>query len=162
MINDVRIIKYTKIYDEILESLSVKDDQLQYVGQIAYLLNNREDGWTYHLVLYRGDVVGFFNIDEMYGDKYEFALASTLGFRAFLIDQHKQGHGIGSKVLAILKSYCEKLYPERKSLTLTVNCKNESAYKLYLGAGFIDEGQLYYGGAAGPQHILKLALNTNN
>ncbi len=43
-------------------------------------------------------------------------------------------------------------------MVLTVNVRNQVARRLYLRHGFSDSGQLYLGGNAGPQHVLRLDL----
>jgi len=154
-----KIVAYENNYDEALMDLSVSKEQLPYVGEMNSLLVNIKDSWKYQVILHDDQPVGIFNIDEGYSLEYGFASKGALGFRAFLIDYRMQGKGIGSKVLSLLKTYVSELYPDRETLVLTVNCKNTSAYQLYLKYGFESDDRLYQGGAAGPQHILTMYLN---
>ena len=41
---------------------------------------------------------------------------------------------------------------------LSVNVKNPVAIRTYQRAGFADSDRLYFGGAAGPQHVFELWL----
>ena len=47
-------------------------------------------------------------------------------------------------------------FPDARSLVLTVNVRNPAARAVYLGGGFVDGGEQYLGGSAGPQHVLRL------
>lgn len=136
-------------------SLSVHKDQLPFVGRTEDLI--AASSTTRHpYVLEMGDtLVGFFHIDTAYADNYEFADSGDYGLRAFLVDQRHQGQGFGRQAMARLPHLMQTHYPDAKRLVLTVNCKNPTAYHLYCRYGFEDDGELYHGGAAGPQHILR-------
>jgi len=109
---EVRIKPYDKVYDNQLIKLSVAEDQLPYIATIEDLLFGRIEGWTYNIIFFNDKVVGFFNIDNQYSKRY-------------------QGKGIGSASMKQLKEYVSNNYHGWKSLVLTVNCRNEVAYKLY-------------------------------
>lgn len=154
----VKIYPYDKVYDDQLMGLSVAEEQLPYVGKVEDLLLGMVEGWTYNVICFKDEVVGFFNIDKLYSNRYEFATEEEIGFRAFFIDKRYQGKGIGSKAMKQLREYVSNNYPGWKNLVLTVNCRNEVAYKLYTKYGFEDNGELYHGGKAGPQHVLRMRL----
>ena len=105
-----------------------------------------------------GRVVGFFALCR--GEQVEHCASSatTMGFRAFLIDASKQGKGYGTAVSTVLREYLLGHHPEFTELNLTVDTANPRAYRAYLRAGFEDAGKLYHGGKAGPQHVLSLPL----
>lgn len=44
-------------------------------------------------------------------------------------------------------------------MVLTVNARNPAARAVYLAGGFADTGELYLGGPAGPQHVMRLPLH---
>ncbi len=158
MSEKIEILPYDSSWDSQLRNLAVTDDQLPYVGTVEALLEHQMEGWCYQVICREEKAVGFFNLDELYGERYEFADEKDLGFRAFFIDRRYQGMGIGSLVLKELKAYVSTNYPHRTSVVLTVNCKNKLAYQLYVKCGFQDDGDLYHGGNAGPQHILRMNL----
>lgn len=151
----VTIIKYSEIYSEQVKNLSVEEAQLAYVGTIEWLFENKLDKWKFHLILKDETVVGFFNIDENYPNQYDFAGTDEVGLRGFFIDTRYQGKGYGKAAVVALDEYLSLHYGDRKSMILTVNCKNKLAYKAYLSGGFIDSGELYQGGPAGPQHVMR-------
>jgi RimJ/RimL family protein N-acetyltransferase len=45
-----------------------------------------------------------------------------------------------------------------RRVVLSVNVANPVAIHTYLRAGFTDRGELFHGGAEGPQHVLELAV----
>ncbi len=141
-------------YLEQVAALSIADHQRPFVGTIEEVLANADDKVHPHLVLTGNRVVGIFLIDTSYSVHYDFCPPNTLGFRAFLIDIKCQGLGYGSAVIAQLTDYLSQYYPHYCAVYLTVNCKNPVAYRCYLNNGFSDAGELYLGGAAGPQHIM--------
>ncbi|MBY8314769.1 GNAT family N-acetyltransferase [Vibrio fluvialis] len=139
--------------------LHVADEQVKFVGTIDEILVNIDDKIHPHLMLADGQVVGFFLIDTLYSQQYDFAGSHNLGLRAFFVSQQAQGNGYGKQATRLLKEYLQRLYPQFQCIYLTVNCKNPGARHCYLGGGFEDTGELYLGGAAGPQHIMQLDLS---
>lgn len=142
-----------------LNALSVGDDQVRYVGTTLGLKERACETSHYHFIFQDNQVVGFFNIDTVYDQTYEFAEPGELGLRAFFIDKRFQGKGLGKASAKALKGYLAKVYSDRPSIALTVNCKNPAAYRAYLLGGFADTGELYHGGKAGPQHIMRMAIH---
>ncbi|UXH99901.1 GNAT family N-acetyltransferase [Photobacterium sp. TY1-4] len=143
--------------DEVIQ-LSVTDEQLPFVGTIDEILVNIDSVVHPHVIVSDGHVVGFFLIDTTYANNYEFAEPGSLGLRAYLIDQQYQGQGFGKLAVQQLNGFLAQAYPQFQQMYLTVNCKNPGAKHCYLSGGFEDTGSLYLGGAAGPQHIMKLAF----
>ena len=154
----VTIERYSSTFYTDVSKLSVQEGQSSYVATAQALLDGKEDGWEYHVIQFNGDIVGFFNIDTHYSQRYDFATNGDVGLRAFFVDKHHQGKGIAKSVLSLLNAYVGENYPTASAVCLTVNCKNEVAYKAYLNSGFIDSGELYLGGSAGPQHVLRMQL----
>lgn len=156
------MVKLAPLNTELLEQviqLSVAEQQLPYIGTIDEVLINADEHTHPHIVLKDELVIGIFLIDMLYPQSYEFAEDGSLGFRAFLIDQHQQGQGYGGKVMGQLRGYLAQHYPSHHSIYLTVNCKNTSAYQCYVKNGFVDTNEYYLGGAAGPQHIMLMKLH---
>lgn len=141
-------------------TLSVHSSQRPFVGQIDELIAASSASRHPFVLIADGTLVGFFHIDTAYAEEYQFALAGDYGLRAFLVDHRHQGQGFGRQAMTHLPLLMQAQYPDAKRLVLTVNCKNPTAYQLYRRYGFEDEGELYHGGAAGPQHILRQPLST--
>jgi GNAT superfamily N-acetyltransferase len=152
----LKIIQMSEKYIEQLLKLTVYKEQKAFVGTIDAVLNSINDQVHLHLILYHDTVIGVFLIDLSYPQKYDFAPASSLGLRAYMIDSEHQGKGYGTQGIKILPNYLKKNYSDHGLIFLTVNCKNNFAHRCYLTGGFIDTNQLYLGGPAGPQHIMTL------
>ncbi|MDO6708681.1 GNAT family protein [Photobacterium sp. 1_MG-2023] len=145
---------------EQVSALSVVESQLPFVGTMEEILVNVDDVVHPVVIQMEARVVGFFLVDTQYGQRYNFAPEDALGLRGFFVDQHYQGQGIGTRAVAALKTFLRAEYPHANQIVLTVNCKNPAAKICYERGGFIDAGELYHGGAAGPQHVMSMMLET--
>ena len=155
----MNIRRMTPHDDAHVRELSVTDAQLPFVGTIQSILDGLTEYQDCHVVDVDGVLVGFFIIDRAYSQQYMFCDPADIGFRAFFVDKRFQGHGYGKQCVLALRDYLRTEYPNYPGVVLTVNCKNQKAHRIYLDGGFVDNGDLYYGGSAGPQHILRLALD---
>lgn len=99
--------------------------------------------------------VGFLVLDDAPSDADPTA---DLLLRGFFVDAAHQGRGVAGRALEALPAAALALRPEARSVVLTVNVRNTAAHTAYVRHGFADTGELYLGGAAGPQHLLRLAL----
>ncbi|WP_165973617.1 GNAT family N-acetyltransferase [Luteibacter rhizovicinus] len=107
------------------------------------------------LAILEGDtVVGFVRIERNVSVVTGRPAPGSLGLRSFLIDATQQGRGLGAGALEAIRQDLSRRYPDRDRIVLTVNLRNASAVRLYGRAGYVDDGQLYHGGDAGPQHVL--------
>ena len=138
--------------------LELGEDQRDFVGEIADMVERDEPDSDFHILSVAGEVVGFFKVDHAYPRDYDFAREGELGIRGVLIDRRCQGQGIGAAAMAALPGYVAARYPQATGVVLTVNCNNPAAQKIYERAGFQREEALYLGGRAGPQFILRHPL----
>ncbi len=100
-----------------------------------------------------GAPVAFLVLDETPGDVDPRA---DLLLRGFLVDAAAQGRGVATRAVAALPGVVRRDFPAARSVVLTVNVRNPVARAVYLRGGFVDAGELYLGGSAGPQHVLRL------
>ncbi|MDD7908845.1 MULTISPECIES: GNAT family N-acetyltransferase [Pseudovibrio] len=156
----VRHLEKTDL-DELF-AVSVTEEQLKFVGTTQEIVEAAPDTSHLHVIVDGDKIVGMFNLDTAYPNTYDFAKTGELGFRAFLIGHEYQGRGLAKKAMEALRKHLEAHYAKHGSIVLTVNCKNPVAYRLYLATGFEDTGELYHGGAAGPQHILRMVYAKNS
>ena len=143
---------------DLVRHMQVSADQAIYAGTIQQAFEETEEAVDFHAVFDGMHAVGFFKIDRGFGTNNDFAKNGELGLRAFKIDSAQQGKGFGMAAAQALQSYLPALYPAAPSIVLTVNLANPTAYACYRKAGFIDTGELFTGGLAGPQHIMRMAL----
>jgi RimJ/RimL family protein N-acetyltransferase len=142
-------------------ALQVAPEQVPFVGEMPQLLQIAEDSPRSEAmaVLFGEQVIGYYRLDFALG-----AIAfrdfgrPSLGLRAFFIAHDWQGRGHGKAAIQALISDIRSRYPNYQLLALSVNLRNEVARSLYLKAGFLDHGELYLGGASGPQHVMVLEL----
>ncbi|WP_284165516.1 GNAT family N-acetyltransferase [Frigidibacter sp. SD6-1] len=138
--------------------LEVPPDQQQFVGTLDKLLGDLSSDVGLHAIRADGRVIGLFKTDLAYAERHAFAHPAEPGLRGMLIGGQYQGLGYGKAAMAALPAYLRKALPAAASIALTVNCRNPAARHIYLAGGWVDTGEIYHGGAAGPQHILRLPL----
>lgn len=143
--------------DEVLH-FTLPPEQEQFAGPIAELVADDDPNRDFHVLRVDGAAVGFFKVERGYGRSHDFAPEEALGLRMLLIDQARQGAGLGKALFALLPGYLRTRYPGSEAIWLTVNCRNPRARHVYLSGGWTDTGALYHGGGLGPQHIMRLDL----
>lgn len=141
--------------------LQVAHQQVRFVGTIEEIMVNIDDLIHPHVMLFNDHVIGFFLIDTTYSQHYPFAKLGSLGIRAFFVSERFQGRGLGKQAAQQMTSYLSVHYPQYDTAYLTVNCQNPGAKHCYESGGFYDTGELYFGGDAGPQHIMVVNISPN-
>lgn len=140
-------------------ALSVAQEQLEFTGKVAEALDGVGDARHPHGIWLDQSLVGFFIVDTRFGLEFDFCETGSLGIRTFLIDSRRQGKGLGKAAATALMPFLARAYPASATVWLTVNCRNRAAYRCYEQGGFTDTGDLYLGGAAGPQHVMRQQLS---
>jgi RimJ/RimL family protein N-acetyltransferase len=105
-----------------------------------------------------GTAVAFLVLDQTPTDADPTA---DLLLRGFLVDAAAQGRGVATRAVAALPDVVRRDFPSARSVVLTVNVRNPVARSVYVRGGFVDAGELYLGGSAGPQHVLRLELGAS-
>ncbi|MFD0739879.1 GNAT family N-acetyltransferase [Lysobacter koreensis] len=144
-----------------VHALQLAPEQARYVGDIAFNLGDSlRDPMSEAMAVRVGDeVVGFYRLDFAPNAVAGRTLAEpSVGLRALVIGRAWQGRGIGAQAMAACRDDLRRRHPQRALLVLTVNCENHAGIAMYRKAGFVDTGELYHGGSAGPQHLLLLRL----
>ena len=108
-----------------------------------------------YVLLEDGAPVAFLVLDETPTDADP---AAHLLLRGFFVDAAAQGRGVATRAVAALPDVVRRDFPRARTVVLTVNVRNPAARAVYVRGGFVDEGELYLGGSAGPQHVLRLHL----
>jgi GNAT superfamily N-acetyltransferase len=160
-LDSVRVIPVSAYLRPDVIALQVAPEQAPFVGEMPQLLQVAEDSPRSEAmaVLFGEQVIGYYRLDFVPG-----AIAfrdfgrAAVGLRAFFIAQNWQGRGHGKAAIRALISDLRRRHPSCELLTLSVNLHNKVARSLYLKAGFVDHGELYLGGATGPQHVMVLEL----
>ncbi|MGO4221704.1 GNAT family N-acetyltransferase [Lysobacter sp. TAF61] len=145
-----------------VRQLRVSEEQYRYVGDTAFNLGDSlRDPMSEAMAVFAHDeVIGFYRLDfapnAVAGRPMH---APSVGLRAFVIDQGRQGTGLGTQAMAACCADLRQRHPDRALLVLTVNCSNHAAIAAYRKVGFVDTGELYHGGSAGPQHLMLIPLH---
>ncbi|UGA56098.1 GNAT family N-acetyltransferase [Vibrio sp. VB16] len=149
-------IRKAKLRDySTLMELEISSEQQPFVSMFGELYKNRLPEYEFYVVNEGKELLGFFILDTAFSKKYTFAEKNELGLRNFVIGKQYQGKGYGTLAMQRILIYAYGAYADSRSICLTVNKKNLAAYRCYEKAGFIDTGVLYFGGDAGPQHIMR-------
>ena len=127
-------------------------------GRPAEAFDAAEPGVDLHAIAEGDRVVGFFKVDRGYTDAHPFAAPGEVGLRGFLVDRAEQGRGIATAALRALPGHLAARHPKAPAVVLTVNCANRGAIALYRRGGFADTGEMWHGGRAGPQHVMRMRL----
>lgn len=141
-------------------ALEVDPAQVAWAGDIAWNVEHAlaDAGCEPMAVLLGEAVVGFYRLDPGASlVSRERLPEATLALRAFALDRRWQGLGLGRRALA---ACCHDLACRARArlLGLNVHRANLAALRLYRGAGFVDSGELVWGGRAGPQSLLLRAI----
>ncbi|WP_235949794.1 GNAT family N-acetyltransferase [Paenibacillus apii] len=160
MSGSIRLVHYEDKYKENLLAFFLPKEQEEFTGMPADTLEPAlQDVNRHPTVILDGDTaVGFFVLHGWEGiaDVYSGGSRAML-FRAFLIDYASQGKGYAKAAMELLPSYIGTRYPGTNEVVLSVNEENSFALRLYLAAGFQDNG-LRRMGPKGPQKILQYPL----
>ena len=154
----INIEKLNASHLSAIHHITLAEEQIKFASSVDAFLADGSETTHRHVIKYHDDVDGFFKIDIAYSSTFAFCSEPSVGLRTFVIDAKLQGKGIGSNAVKALLPYLKENYPHYHSLYLTVNCQNPGAVSCYQKAGLQDTGQLYLGGAAGPQHIMKAKI----
>ena len=142
--------------------IAVHPEQVVFSGTIQEAFDTPTPDMDAYAIQQDGDVVGFFRIDRAYSQIHSFAPPTGLGLRTVMVDASRQGMGVGRSLCKMLPAYLQEHYPDACSLWLTVNLRNPGAVRAYVKGGFVDTGEHWLGGDAGPQHIMKMPLRVTS
>lgn len=138
--------------------LHVAASQQPFVEPIADTLALTQPARDNHVIAAGGAIIGFFQIETENLKRFQGASARELELHEVFIDTQMQGQGFGRLFIQSLADYIRENYLDWRTIALSVNCKNLTAYGLYQKGGFIDTGQLWTEGRSGPQHVMRMHL----
>ena len=140
--------------DAVLD-IEVTESQLDFVSPMATTLATTALKRDNYVIEAEGRIVGFFQIDRA---KRGQIIADHLELHEVTIDCRQQGKGYGRSFMSALLPLLQMTYADWSQVCLTVNCRNEPAYRLYLSVGFEDTGEITERGGTGPQRIMRRNL----
>jgi GNAT superfamily N-acetyltransferase len=141
--------------------LAPRADQEEFCGRARETLPvaDQDPFRTPFAIVHDGEAVGFGALDvQGYADELACEPRPAVLLRGFYVGAAYQGCGFGGAAIRALPEAARKVRADADVLLLTVNVRNAGAVRAYLAGGFVDDGELYLGGDAGPQHILRREL----
>lgn len=162
---DVRVAPVTPETAEAVRRLRVVPEQYPFVGDVAFNLLDAEAGARSEAmaILVGETVAGFYRLD--YAPTivaWKPICSASVGLRAFMLDRDWQGRGLGTRAVLACCADIEQRHPRARLLALNVDCINRCAISAYRKAGFVNTGELHFGGKAGPQHLMVRALGRDD
>ncbi len=153
----LRVALVTPALAEAVRGLRVAPGQHAHVGDVSFNLADAEANPDSEAMAILADdrVIGFYRLDYRPTVIVRVPLRSAaVVLRAFLLDRAWQGRGLaGGALLACCRDVSCR-HPRRRLMALNVDCRNVVAVRAYRQAGFVDCGELVFGGSAGPQHVM--------
>ncbi|WPO90279.1 GNAT family N-acetyltransferase [Chryseobacterium sp. YR459] len=142
-------------------SYALDENQMQFTAtaqQALQRISERDDDDAFPVTIFENDqVAGFFVLD--FGkDKFELTDDETsVLLRSLSVNPQMQGRGIGKIAMLEVGNFVKNHFGECNEIVLAVNQKNNSAYHIYLQAGYIYDGKTRIG-RSGPQYLMHKKL----
>lgn len=138
-------------------SYSLDENQMRFTASANQALQNiheREDNDAFPITILDNNVsAGFFVLD--FGkDKFELTdNENSVLVRSLSVNPEMQGKGIGKTAMMLVDDFVRSNFDYCDEIVLAVNQKNDSAYHIYLKAGYIYDGKTRIG-RSGPQYLM--------
>ena len=137
-----------------VQALAVKPFQSVFSGRPADFMQAPEAGFDPHTILKEGEVVGMFRIQTNFHMTHTFANSDTPAITNWLIDQDKQGQGMGTESARMMQDYLRGATKMARGCYMLVHQRNEGGYRAATRGGWTDTGIEHTLAITGPQHIL--------
>lgn len=138
-------------------SYSLDEEQQRFTATVGKALKNiaeRNGREAFPVTILDDDMaVGFFVLD--FGeDKFELTdNKEAVLVRSLSVNPEIQARGIGKTAMMQLDDFVKEKFENCNEIVLAVNQKNDSAYHIYLKAGYIYDGKTRIG-RSGPQYLM--------
>ncbi|RAZ69311.1 GNAT family N-acetyltransferase [Planococcus maitriensis] len=142
--SEVTLHCYTKRTDV---SYNLPADQQEFTMMPQELIKRDAGNPEKHLIVIRarGEVAGFFELDESADRKRYSDNPKALLLRGYSVNPKYQGRGIATGSLEALPAFMQKEFEAFDEIVLGVNARNTAAQNLYKKAGFEDTGRRVMG-----------------
>ncbi|WP_343681312.1 GNAT family N-acetyltransferase [Chryseobacterium arthrosphaerae] len=142
-------------------SYVLDENQMRFTATAQQALQNiseRDDSDAFPITIFEDDIpAGFFVLD--FGkDKLDLTdNQDSVLIRSLSVNPQMQGRGIGKLAMMKVDEFVREHFKNCNELVLAVNQKNDSAYHIYLQAGYIYDGKTRIG-RSGPQYLMHKKL----
>lgn len=138
-------------------SYSLDESQLRFTASATQALQSieeRDDNKAFPITILENNVPAGFFVLDFGNDKLELTdNENSVLVRSLSINPHMQGRGIGKIAMMLIDDFVRKNFKQCDEIVLAVNQKNDSAYYIYLKAGYIFDGKTRIG-RSGPQYLM--------
>lgn len=138
-------------------SYSLDENQLRFTAsanQALQSISERDDNDAFPITIMEDNIpAGFFVLD--FGED-KFGLTdnkNSVLVRSLSVNPEMQGKGIGKIAMILVDDFVKENFKQCDEIVLAVNQKNDSAYHIYLKAGYIYDGKTRIG-RSGPQYLM--------
>ncbi|MBO9693846.1 N-acetyltransferase [Chryseobacterium sp.] len=142
-------------------SYALDENQMAFTAtaqQALQSISERDDNDAFPVTIFENNVpAGFFVID--FGkDKFELTdNENSALLRSLSVNPQMQGKGIGKAAMLKVDDFVRDRFRTCDEIVLAVNQKNDSAYHIYLQAGYVYDGKTRIG-RSGPQYLMHKKL----
>lgn len=138
-------------------SYALDEHQMRFTAtaqQALQSISERDDNDAFPVTIFENEIpVGFFVLD--FGkDKLDLTdNENSALLRSLSVNPQMQGKGIGKAAMLEVGNFVRTHFETCDEIVLAVNQKNDSAYHIYLQAGYIYDGKTRIG-RSGPQYLM--------
>ncbi|MBM7579371.1 GNAT family N-acetyltransferase [Jeotgalibacillus terrae] len=151
--NQVRLVHYSEEHLADLENFILPKEQEQFTTLPAdQLIRLTGDQWP---VVITADekAVGFFVLEQSERLNHYTQNESAYLLASLSITKGQQGKGFAKEAMNLLPEWVRQEIPMCDEVVLSVNLKNDAAFRLYLSTGFEDTGRRITG-PVGEQRVM--------
>ncbi len=155
--NRVRLEHYADVYQKDLTSFLLPKEQEQFTTHPADQLARLTGDQTPVVITTDQKAVGFFIMEQSERLKHYTENESAYLLASLSITKSHQGKGYARQAMELLPEWVGKEFPGCNEIVLSVNLKNDAAFRLYERTGFEDTGRRITG-PVGEQRVMSLKL----
>ncbi|AJD89836.1 acetyltransferase [Jeotgalibacillus malaysiensis] len=153
----VRLEHYSDVYQKDLTNFLLPKEQEQFTTHPADQLARLTGDQTPVVVTTDQKAVGFFIMEQSERLKHYTENESAYLLASLSITKSHQGKGYARQAMELLPEWVGKEFPGCNEIVLSVNLKNDAAFRLYERTGFEDTGRRIIG-PVGEQRVMSLKL----
>ncbi|WP_244094272.1 GNAT family N-acetyltransferase [Jeotgalibacillus salarius] len=150
---------FSRIYQKDLTNFYLTKEQEQFTTLPADQLDRLTTEQFPVVILAEQKAVGFFVLEQSGRLKNYTPNESACLLASLSITKDQQGRGYAKQAMELLTEWVRKEFPACDEIVLSVNLKNDPAFRLYLSSGFEDTGRRVTG-PVGEQRVMSLKLES--
>ena len=136
---------------------ALDEDQLRFTStaeQAIQRIKERNDHQSFAVTIMDNDLPAGFFVLDFGDDKLDLTdNEHSVLLRSLSVNPELQGKGIGKEAMQKVDDFVRENFSHCNEIVLAVNQKNESAYHIYLKAGYSYDGKTRIG-RSGPQYLM--------